>query len=191
MLVSTKSAPCTYDMAIIAMQGWGCIIRKYPCIARSVLSGQAVLLYCSPHNHEVHEITMSPSSSTKTAAVSQQLPWFQPPPRRSSPSNTQRQRQDHHNCHRWPTFATILPSLKKSGEDEILTFCHFGRLYLGKYQLRHTSHTSPNTRLNRRGNSNVIRLSGKAELLLFYTFHAKIIVFFWREACVIFISLKS
>ena len=32
------------------MQGHGCNIRKCPCIARSILSGHAVSLSCSPHN---------------------------------------------------------------------------------------------------------------------------------------------
>eukprot|EP00956_Cyclotella_meneghiniana_P035492 scaffold115278_cov42-Cyclotella_meneghiniana.AAC.5 len=54
ILAIRNATPCIYDMAIIAIGGHGVIISKCPPIARYVLSGQGVLLYCSPHNHKVH-----------------------------------------------------------------------------------------------------------------------------------------
>ena len=66
-------------------------------------------------------MTMTPSSLTLLAAVSQQLLWFQPPPCRIIFIDTQRQRQFARQCHRYLHFLCIC------SEHEYLRFVHLSR----------------------------------------------------------------
>jgi hypothetical protein len=67
MLGIINLTPRINYMAIIAMQGHRVNIRKYPCIARSVLSGHAIAHYSSP---------LTPSAQSNHDGTHRRLFWL-------------------------------------------------------------------------------------------------------------------
>ena len=100
--------PCINYMAINAMQGHECNIRKCPCIARFILSGHTISHLCSLLNRKCMFEPLWHPSLPLLGAISPLLRQFHPPHSENISIDLQRQRPSTQKCHRCSVFVIFL-----------------------------------------------------------------------------------
>ena len=138
---------------------------------RPICTG-GLLISCTVTSQSAR-FTMTPPSSTLSAAVTQQLPWVWPPPFSKQRATSQRQRPFHQTFCNHCNLRRICTTAKNTRQTNFNKSSTSSAACVIKYYISHTYNASPTTRIIRRGDCALIRQSGEVYLLLFYWFIAK------------------